>query len=96
MALIANKTALMFSSDGTSYAQITAGTSPNVETLCINEYPDLGNEQPDQVEITTLCDDTHQFMDGLKNIPEELAFPCNYSKGLYGEISKASYESENH
>ena len=95
MSLIANKTALVYSD--TSFAnmsQILVGTSPNEEKLCINEYPDLGDEQPDQVEITSLCDDTHKFMDGLKNLPEELAFPCNYSKALYEEISKASYKTE--
>lgn len=95
MSLIANKTALMYSD--TAYAsmgQITVGTSPNEETLCINEYPDLGNEQPDQVECTSLCDDTHKFIDGLKNLPEELAFPCNYSKALYEEMIKSAYQSE--
>ena len=95
MSLIANKTALMY--DDTAFsglAQIVVGTSPNTETLCINEYPDLGNEQPDQVEITTLCDDTHKFIDGLKNLPEELAFPCNYSKALYEEMIKSSYQAE--
>lgn len=95
MSMIANKTALVY--DASAFAnmsQITVGTSPNEEKLCINEYPDLGNEQPDQVETTTLCDDTHKFMDGLKNLPEELPFPCNYSKALYEEMTKASYQAE--
>lgn len=83
-ALLANKTALVHSSDGSTYAQIKdASDNP----LCINEYPDLGNEQPDQVEITTLCDDAHEFMDGLKNRPEELGFPCNYTKALYTAVN---------
>ena len=94
MALLANKTALVWASSGTSLAQIVAGEGASAETLCINEYPDLGNEQPDQVEITTLCDDTHEFMDGLKNRPEELAFPCNYSKALFAEINDSKYKSE--
>ncbi len=95
MALLANKTALVYSDTAyASMAQIVVGTSPSEETLCINEYPDLGNEQADQVEITTLCDDTHKFMDGLKNLPEELGFPCNYSKALYQEMIKSSYASE--
>ena len=95
MPTIANKTALMYDASAfSSLAQITVGTSPNTETLCINDYPDLGNEQADQVEITTLCDDTHQYMDGLKNLPEELAFTCNYSKLLYKEMVKSSYAAE--
>ena len=93
MALLTNKTALVWASSGTSLAQITT-TGDNPETLCINEYPDLGNEEADQVEITTLCDDTHKFMDGLKNLPEELAFPCNYSKALYLLISGGTYSAE--
>lgn len=80
MSLIANKTALVHSADGTTYARIEdASDNP----LCITEYPDLGEEAPDQVEITTLCDETHKFMDGLKNLPEELAFPCHFTKEMY-------------
>lgn len=95
MALLANKTALVYSDTGyANMAQIVVGTSPNEEKLCINEYPDLGNEQADQVEITTLCDDTHKFMDGLKNLPEELAFPCNFSKALYTEMIDDDYKVE--
>lgn len=98
MSLIANKTALMFGTEsgGTvTYAQITSGS----ETLCINEYPDLGNEQPDQIEITTLCDDAHKFMDGLKNLPDELAFPCNYSEVLADLILNSAspdYKADNY
>ena len=95
MALLSNKTALVYSD--TSYAnmaQIVVGSGTTEEKLCINEYPDLGNEQADQVEITTLCDDTHKFMDGLKNLPEELAFPCNFSKALYEEMIDDDYKEE--
>lgn len=59
---------LVHSTDGTSYSKV----------VCIKDFPDIDNSQADQVEITTLCDDTHQNIDGLKNLPEELAFTANY------------------
>lgn len=88
MALLTNKTALMHGTTSSNLAQITAGTGASEEKLCITEYPDLANGQPDQVEITTLCDDAHKYMDGLKNYAEEMAFTCNYSKALYEAVEQ--------
>ena len=72
---------------GTPLARIDAGTGSDHEYLCINEYPDLEESQPDQVEVTTLCDEAHRFIDGLANYEDnELAFPFNYTKTLYAKV----------
>lgn len=60
---------LIHSTDGSSYSKV----------ICIKDFPDLDNADRDQVEITTLCDDEHKFIDGLKNLPDELSFTCNYT-----------------
>lgn len=67
-------------------------TPPNTKYLCIKDFPDLDNGQPDQIEITTLCDDIHKFIDGLGNLPEELSFTCNYDPDLYDVV--AAYTTE--
>lgn len=67
---------LVHSTDGTSYSKV----------ICIKDFPDLDNSQPDQVEITTLCDDEHKNIDGLKNLPEELSFTANYDSTDYSTV----------
>ena len=63
---------------------VSAG-SP-ARNLCIKDFPDLDNGEPDQVEITTLCDSVHKYIDGLGNLPEELEFTCNFDEDLYDKI----------
>ena len=59
---------LVHSTDGSSYSKV----------ICIKDFPDIDNGQPDQVEITTLCDSEHKNMDGLGNLPDEFSFTANY------------------
>ena len=59
---------LVHSTDGSSYSK----------AICIKDFPDIDNGQPDQVEITTLCDSEHKNMDGLGNLPDEFSFTANY------------------
>ena len=71
------------------------GTEPETyENLCIKDFPDLGNAQPDQVETTTLCDTEHQNIDGLGNVPDELSFTANFDDDFYDII--AGYSAEAH
>lgn len=82
MAQITQGVHLIHSTDGTTFARI--GTDPNF--LCIKDFPDMDNADTDQVEITTLCDDAHKYMDGLKNLPDELSFTANYDATLWGDV----------
>lgn len=68
---------LVHSTDGTSYTKV----------ICIKDFPDLDNAQPDQVEATTLCDSEHKNIDGLKNLPEELSFTANYDSSDYNTVA---------
>lgn len=61
--------------------------------LCIKDFPDLGNAQPDQVEVTTLCDTSHQNIDGLGNLPDELSFTANYNDDMYNTIANHTAEA---
>ena len=57
-------------------------------TYCIKDFPDIdpyGN--PDQVETTTLCDEFHQFIDGLKNYGDELEFTANYDEANFNTLN---------
>ena len=41
------------------------------QLVCIKDFPDLEtNVEPDQIETTTLCDEFHEYIDGLKNYGE--------------------------
>ena len=63
-------------------------TTPGYEQLCcIKSIPDLDMKvEPDQVEITTLCDEYHEYMDGLKNRGDDLEFTANYTKGDFDKV----------
>ena len=67
---------LVHSTDGSSYSKV----------VCIKDFPDIDNNQADQVEVTTLCDDAHKNIDGLGNLPDELAFTANYDSGDWSSI----------
>ena len=77
-----------------SWARIKHGTGANTKYLCIKDFPDMENPQPDQIETTTLCDSNHTFIDGLDNLPDELEFTCNYDADLYDVV--AGYTAEAH
>lgn len=67
---------LVHSTDGSSYTKV----------ICIKDFPDIDNAQKDQVETTTLCDSTHQNIDGLGNLPDELEFTANYDSSDWTSV----------
>ena len=55
---------------------------------CIKDFPDLDpNGETDQVEVTTLCDEYHQNIDGLKNYPDDLEFTANYDEAKFNTLN---------
>ena len=55
---------------------------------CIKDFPELDpSSEPDQIEITTLCDEYHQYISGVKTLPETLEFTANYNEEVFGFIS---------
>lgn len=78
--------------DTPTWAKISGGTPS--KDLCIKDFPDFTNGDPDQVETTTLCDTAHQYIDGLENMPDELEFTANFDNDLYDVV--AGYTAEAH
>ena len=58
--------------------------------VCIKDFPDIDPKgEIDQIEVTDLCDEYHQYIDGLKNYADALEFTANYDESLfnaYGNI----------
>lgn len=55
---------------------------------CIKDFPDIDpHGEPDQVEVTTLCDEFHQYVDGLKNYADALEFTANYDEDKFDTLN---------
>ena len=55
---------------------------------CIKSFPDIDpHGNPDQVEITDLCDEYHKNMDGLKNYADDLEFTANYDEAKFNTLN---------
>ena len=55
---------------------------------CIKDFPDIDpHGEPDQVETTTLCDEFHQNIDGLKNFADALEFTANYDEAKFNTLN---------
>ena len=68
--------------------------SINSTILCVKSFPDIDpHGNPDQVEITTLCDEYHQYIDGLKNYADALEFTANYDEALFNTYNVQEYDS---
>ena len=64
------------------------GTDKYEQVCCIKSIPDINlKADKDQIEITTLCDAYHEYMDGLGNYGDDLEFVANYVKGDFDTIS---------
>ena len=74
-----------------SYKTSSAGEFTQLNNL--QEIPDLGGET-EAIEITTLADDAHMYMDGIKNYGDSIPFKFLYDKtqfetlvGLTGTVN---------
>ena len=55
---------------------------------CIKSFPDIDpHGNPDQVETTTLCDEFHTNIDGLKNYADDLEFTANYDESIFNTLN---------
>ena len=55
---------------------------------CIKSFPDIdAHGNPDQVEITDLCSEFHEYMDGLKNYADDLEFTANYDEDKFQTLN---------
>ena len=55
---------------------------------CIKDFPDIDpHGNPDQVEITDLCDEFHKNISGLKNYADDLEFTANYDEAKFNTLN---------
>lgn len=73
-------------SKGTKLAYKVSGAAEYVELTDLQEIPDLGGES-EAVEVTTLADAAHMFIDGLISYGDSLAFKFLYAKAQFTTLS---------
>ena len=66
-------------SKGITLSYKTSSASDFTQLTNLQEIPDLGGDT-EAIEITTLADDAHMYMDGIKNYGDSIAFKFLYDK----------------
>lgn len=61
-------------------------TGEFVELTNLQEIPELGGDT-EAIEITTLADGAHMYMDGIKNYGDSLAFKFLYEKAQFATLN---------
>ena len=59
----------------------------------LQEIPELGGSK-DSVEITTLGDDAHKYMDGINNYGDNIAFKFLYEKEQFTSLNALTGEQD--
>ena len=67
-----------------SYKTSSAGDFTQLSNL--QEIPELGGET-EAIEITTLADDAHMYMDGIKNYGDSIPFKFLYDKTQFETLT---------
>ena len=75
MALSTIGSYLMYSADGTTYSKL----------LDIKDYPDVINP-PEQLQATTLSDDQHWYIPGVKDNGGNIEFTANYTAADFAAV----------
>ena len=61
-------------------------TGDFVELTNLQEIPELGGDA-EAIEITTLADGAHMYVDGIKNYGDSLAFKFLYEKAQFATLN---------
>lgn len=64
-------------------------TGEFVELTNLQEIPELGGDA-EAIEITTLADGAHMYVDGIKNYGDSLAFKFLYEKAQFATLNGLS------
>lgn len=67
--------------------------SDYTELTNLQEIPELGGDS-EAVEITTLADGAHMYMDGIKNYGDSLAFKFLYEKAQFTTLNGLAESQE--
>lgn len=77
MAILSQKTKLSYKASGDAYTELTN----------LQSFPEIGNNAPEQVDITTLGDEAKRYMAGLVDSSQELSFGFLYEKEQFTTLS---------
>ena len=73
----------------TQYVKLAIGSTPTI--YCIKSFPDIDpHGSPDQIEVTDLCDEYHEYIEGLKNYADDLEFTANYDEAKFHALDNLS------
>ena len=73
-------------SKGITLSYKTSSASDFTQLTNLQEIPELGGET-EAIEITTLADDAHMYMDGIKNYGDSIAFKFLYDKTQFETLT---------
>ena len=73
-------------SKGITLSYKTSSASDFTQLTNLQEIPDLGGET-EAIEITTLADEAHVYMDGIKNYGDSIAFKFLYDKTQFETLT---------
>lgn len=59
----------------------------------LQEIPELGGDT-ESIEVTTLADEAHKYVDGIKNYGDSLAFKFLYDKSQFTTLNALAAECE--
>ena len=77
MAILSQHTKLAYKTSGETYTDLTN----------LQSFPEIGNNAPEQVDITTLGDDAKKYMAGLIDSSQELTFGFLYEKEQFNTLT---------
>lgn len=72
----------------------TAEASDFIQIPTVQEIPSMGGEK-ESIEVTTLADDTHIYIGGLKNLGDSLQFKLIYVKEEFQTLNALGDEIVN-
>ena len=73
-------------SKGITLSYKTGAASDFTQLTNLQEIPELGGET-EAIEITTLADEAHVYMDGIKNYGDSIAFKFLYDKTQFETLT---------
>lgn len=82
-------------SKGIALSYATEGDSTYIPLTNLMEIPELGGDY-DSIEVTTLADNAHMYVDGLQNYGDSLAFKFLYEEEQFRGLASRLLISGEH
>ena len=72
-----------------------SGTITYTKLVCISEFPDLGSA-PEQIDVTTLCDEMRHYIPGVMDVGGGLEFKAFYTAADYSTLAALKEQDNNY